>query len=88
MADRRQKSIWLPNISLGNVLTIVGGLVIGGAWLVTFGVWKGAVDTKIDAQHETLRTMGRKLDDLSTTVGQIDGKLTALMPVKHADAMP
>lgn len=91
MGDRRHPEWYVPSISLGNLLTIMGGLGALVVFLITLGVWKGAIDTQISNQREMIRDVridvkgiGDKLDRVAESVASLDGKLTTIGPLKKA----
>lgn len=95
MPNRRNEPFFIPRVSLGNVLTILGGVIVGAGMLMAVGKWVGGIESKIDNQatmsghqRDVLSHMGDQLNTLSGTVQNIDGKLSSLLLTKHADAGP
>lgn len=98
MADSKE-NLYLPQISLGSVLTILGGIVSAGVFLVALGGWKADLvntnivqDLKIDAQAAKItdiqldqKSVMRKLNSIEGRLIVIDERLASGLPVKKAD---
>lgn len=86
------KTVFLPQISLGNVLTILGGLVAIGTFLVSVGSWKSEQELTNKIQSATIsdiqtdqKAAMRKLNSLETRLIVIDEKLTGVLAIKKAE---
>lgn len=85
MTERRVRPYYIPSISLGNVLTLLGviGVIVG----VIFGAgqWVKGIQDRLDSHTLMIKHVGQRLDDVDATLASINAKLGT---VQHASAVP
>ena len=60
-----RRPVYDPRITLGNILTVIGGVFVGATLLVSVTLAYAALDKKADILAVKLETLDRKVEALS-----------------------